>query len=56
MGSIRWKLVFMYLILVFIVMLISGTFIIQRIDSQEMSKAEYELKSCASYINEQIIK
>lgn len=55
MRSIRWKLVFMYLTLVFIVMLISGTFIIISIDSQETDKAQEELKQCAVYINEQII-
>lgn len=47
MKSIRWKLVFMYLTLVFIVMLISGTFIILRIKEQEINKAEDELKKCA---------
>lgn len=55
MRSIRWKLVFMYLTLVFIVMLISGTVIIISVDSQETNKAEQELKQCAVYINEQVI-
>lgn len=55
MKSIRWKLVFMYLTLVFIVMLITGTFIIMRIESQETKKAEDELRSCAVYIEEQIV-
>lgn len=56
MKSIRWKLVFMYLTLVFIVMLISGTFIILRIKEQEINKAEDELKKCALYVDEQIIQ
>ncbi len=55
MRSIRWKLVFMYLTLVFIVMLISGTFIIISLDTQETDKAQEELKQCAVYIKEQII-
>lgn len=55
MKSIRWKLVFMYLTLVFIVMLVSGTFIILSFESQETGKAEEELRQCALYIKEQII-
>lgn len=55
MKSIRWRLVFMYLTLVFIVMLISGTFIIKRMEIQEIKKAEYELKNSAIYIEEQIV-
>lgn len=55
MKSIRWKLVFIYLTLVFIVMLITGTFIIMRIESQETNKAEDELRNCAVYIEEQIL-
>ncbi|MCD8091230.1 MAG: cell wall metabolism sensor histidine kinase WalK [Clostridiales bacterium] len=54
MSSIRWKLVFMYLTLVFIVMIISGTFIIIRTNSQEIKNAEDELSGCAAYISEQI--
>ncbi len=55
MKSIRWKLVFMYLTLVFIVMLVSGTFIIISINRQENDKARDELVQYASYIEEQII-
>ncbi len=55
MKSIRWKLVFMYLTLVFIVMLVSGTFIIISIDRQENDKARDELVQYASYIEDQII-
>ena len=45
----------MYLTLVFIVMLVSGTFIIMSIDRQENDKAQDELVQYASYIEEQII-
>lgn len=55
MKSIRWKLVFIYLTLVFIVMIISGTYIIIMTDSQETKNAEEELKQCAVYVEEQII-
>lgn len=55
MVSIRWKLVFMYLSLVFIVMLVSGTFIIISISGQENEKARDELEQYAAYIEEQVI-
>lgn len=56
MKSIRFKLMFIYFILVFIVMIISGTYIIISIQKQEMQKIEYELKSFARAVNEQIIE
>lgn len=56
MKSIRWKLVFMYLTLVFIVMLVSGTFIIISLNNQENNKAHEELRQYAAYIQEQIIE
>ena len=55
MKSIRWKLMFMYLTLVLIVMLVSGTFIIVSINKQETDKAHDELVQYANYIEEQII-
>ncbi len=55
MKSIRFKLIFIYFILVFIVMIISGTFIIFTIQKQETSKVEDELKSFSKAIKEQII-
>lgn len=55
MKSIRWKMVFIYFTLVFIVMIISGTYIIIMTDSQETRSAEEELKQCAVYVKEQII-
>ncbi len=55
MKSVRFKLIFIYFILVFIVMIISGTFIIFSIQKQETSKIEEELKSFSKAIKEQII-
>ncbi len=55
MKSIRFKLIFIYFILVFIVMIISGSFIILSIKKQETKKIENELKNSAKYIKEQII-
>lgn len=55
MKSIRWRLVFLYLTLVFIVMIISGTYIIISIESQEKSKVQDELRQSAAYVSDQII-
>ncbi len=55
MKSIRWKLMFLYLTLVLIVMLVSGTFIIVSINKQETDRAHDELVQYANYIEEQII-
>lgn len=55
MKSIRFKLIFIDFILVFIVMIISGTFIILSIKKQETKKALEELKSFSRAIKEQII-
>lgn len=56
MKSIRWRLVFMYLSLVFIVMILTGTFIIVSTESREQRKASEELRQCAVYIEEQVIE
>ncbi len=56
MKSIRWRLVFMYLSLVFIVMIMTGTFIIVSTENQENKKASNELRQCAIYIQEQVIE
>ncbi|MDO5388723.1 MAG: ATP-binding protein [Clostridia bacterium] len=56
MKSIRWRLVFMYLSLVFIVMIITGTFIIVSTEKREQRKASEELRQCAVYIEEQVIE
>lgn len=55
MKSIRFKLIFIYLVLVFIVMIISGTYIITSLKTKEFENVEEELKTTASYIQEQII-
>ncbi len=56
MKSIKWKMVFIYFTLVFIVMIISGTYIIIMTDSKETRNAEEELKQCAVYVEEQIVR
>lgn len=55
MKSVRFKLIFIYFILVFIVMIISGTFIIFSIQKQEINKLENELKDFSNVVEEQII-
>lgn len=55
MKSVKFKLIFIYLILVFIVMIISGTYIITTLKSKEIKNIEEELKANATYIQEQII-
>ena len=54
MVSIRWKLVVMYIALVFIVMISSGTFMIASIYTNEKQKAEDDLKGVASMVEDQI--
>lgn len=56
MKSIRWRLVFMYLSLVFIVMILTGTFIIVSTENREQRKASEELRQCAVYIEEQVVE
>lgn len=46
----------MYLSLVFIVMIITGTFIIVSTEKREQRKASEELRQCAVYIEEQVIE
>ena len=55
MKSIRWKLVILYLSLVFIVMILAGTVIVISTDNREKSKASEELRQGAIYIEEQVI-
>ena len=55
MKSIRWKLVFMYLCLVFIIMVITGTFIITSTSNREKNAASEELRQCAVYVEDQVI-
>lgn len=55
MKSIRWKLVFMYLSLVFIIMVITGTFIVADTSNKEKNAASEELRQCAVYVEDQVI-
>lgn len=55
MKSIRWKLVFMYLSLVFMVLILTGTYIVISTENREKNKAKEELRQCAVYINEQVV-
>ncbi len=55
MKSIKWKLVMIYLALVFIVMIVSGTFIIVRTRNIEMTNKKSELEISANRIKEQVI-
>ncbi len=56
MKSIRFKLIFIYFILVFIVMIISGSYIILSTKTQETQKIENQLKSTTRYVKEQVLE
>ena len=56
MRSIKTKLVILYLALVFIVMIVSGTFIHISIRNQEASKVETDLRLFSRIIDQQIIQ
>ena len=53
--SIKTKLIFLYLTLVFIVMIIIGTYILTSIKKFELEKINHEMINYADYIDEQII-
>ena len=53
--SIKTKLIFLYLTLVFIVMIIVGTYILTSIKKFELEKINREMLNYADYIDEQII-
>ena len=55
MKSVRWKLVFMYLSLVFMIMIITGTFIVSSTSNREKNAASEELKQCVVYVEDQVI-
>lgn len=55
MKSIQWRLVFIYLTLVLIVMISSGTFILWQIQNHEYSKINNELSDMADMIKNAII-
>lgn len=46
----------MYLSLVFIVMILTGTFIIVSTEKREQTKASEEMRQCAVYVEEQVIE
>ena len=55
MKSIKWKLVAMYLVIVLIVMIVSGTFILLRLQSSEINKGRTELSQYAEKIRDQVV-
>lgn len=56
MKSIKLKLVILYLALVFIVMIVSGTFMLNMVRTREITKAHYDLQNYAKQINDQIVQ
>ena len=54
--SIMSRLVFLYLALVFIVMIVSGTFIYQGVRTMEAERVERELQRTALFIEDQILR
>ena len=54
MRSIKWKLIVMYLGLVLIVMIVSGTYILLSLRNIEIDKSRGELERYAEKINEQV--
>ena len=55
MRTIKWKLVAMYLGLVFLVMIVSGSFILLRYQNNEMEKARDQLEVYAQMVSEQVV-
>ncbi|MDR1533214.1 MAG: cell wall metabolism sensor histidine kinase WalK [Clostridiales bacterium] len=55
MKSIKFKFIFVYLALVFLVVIIGGTFMLLRINAMEKKKAENQLASAAKQIAEQYL-
>lgn len=56
MRSIKWKLIVMYLGLVLIVMIVSGTYILLSLRNIEIDKSRQQLETYAEKINEQVIE
>ncbi len=56
MRSIKWKLIVMYLGLVLIVMIVSGTYILLSLRNIEIDKSREQLAIYAERINEQVIE
>lgn len=55
MRSLKWKLVLIYVALVFIVMIISGTFIVIQISNMETDQIKEQLEIHADMIYDQVI-
>ncbi len=55
MRSIKWKLIVMYLGLVLIVMIVSGTYILLSLRNIEINKSREQLAIYAERINEQVV-
>lgn len=55
MKSIKIKLMFLYLTLVFIVMIIIGTYILSSLKNYEQTKINSDIINYANYVDEQII-
>lgn len=56
LNSIKIKLVFIYLALVFIVMIVSGTFILISIHNNEITHAQQQTEQFAAFIKQQVIR
>ena len=56
MRSIKWKLIVMYLGLVLIVMIVSGTYILLSLRNIEIDKSRDQLETYAEKIHEQVIE
>ena len=56
MRSIKWKLIIMYLGLVLIVMIVSGSYILLSLRNIELEKTRGQLETYAEKINEQVIE
>lgn len=54
MKSIKWKLIAMYLGLVLIVMIVSGTYILMSLKNIEINRAKNQMKLYAQKISEQV--
>ena len=55
-SSIKIKLVFIYLALVFIVMIVSGTFILISIHNNEVTHAQQQMEQYAAFIKQEVIR
>lgn len=56
LRSIKWKLIIMYLGLVLIVMIVSGSYILLSLRNIELEKSRQQLELYAEKINEQVIE